>query len=142
MVGEEFLAGEHRRVVGRFIEDTADVLAEDLSVAERNEFEVNLRFYAETQLVPGLLAVHALLLGASPEALERDLPEWVERASTVLPAEAAFLTEAGRGVDPLSYSLLSENLGLSPRTGAWAWRCSRPTCRAWRPLLRRLGLRR
>ena len=27
---------------------------------------------------------------------------------------AAFLTEAGREVDPLSYSLLAENLGLSP----------------------------
>ena len=113
MVGKGFLAGEHRRVVDRFIEDTADVLAEGLSVAERNELEANLRFYVETQLVPGILAVNALLLGASPEALDRDLPEWIERASTVLPAEAAFLTEAGRGVDPLSYSLLSENLGLS-----------------------------
>ena len=113
MVGKGFLAGEHRRVVDRFIEDAADVLAEGLSVAERNELEVNLRFYVETQLVPGILAVNALLLGASPEALDRDLPEWIERASTVLPAEAAFLTEAGRGVDPLSYSLLSENLGLS-----------------------------
>ena len=113
MVGEGFLAGEHRRVVDRFIEDAADVLAEGLSVAERNELEVNIRFYVETQLVPGLLAVNALLLGVSPETMERDLPEWIERASTVLPAEAAFLTEAGRGVDPLSYSLLSENLGLS-----------------------------
>ena len=110
MVGEGFLAGEHRRVVDRFIEDAADVLPEDLSVAERNDLEVNLRFYVETQLVTGIFAVNALLLGASPEALERDLPEWIERASTVLPAEAAFLTEAGQGVDPLSYSLLPGNL--------------------------------
>ena len=114
MVGNEFLAGEHRMVVDRFIEDAAGVLSEGLGIVERNELEVNLRFYVETQLVPGLLAVNALLLGASSEALERDLPEWIERASTVLPAEAAFLTEAGRGVDPLSYSLLAENLGLSP----------------------------
>ena len=114
MVGNEFLAGEHRRVVDTFVEDAAGLLAQGLGVAERNQLEVNLRFYVETQLVPGLLAVNALLLGASPETLARDLPEWIERASTVLPAEAAFLTEAGRGVDPLSYDLLAENLGLSP----------------------------
>ena len=113
MVGEGFLAGEHRRVVDRFIEDAADVLAEGLSVAERNQFEIRLRFQVESQLVPSLLAVNALLLGSSSGALEKDLPEWIERVSTLLPAEAAFLTEAGRGVDPLSYSLLSENLGLS-----------------------------
>ena len=102
---QRVLAGEHRMVVDRFIEDAAGVLSEGLGIVERNELEVNLRFYVETQLVPGLLAVNALLLEASSEALERDLPEWIERASTVLPAEAAFLTAAGRGVDSLSYSL-------------------------------------
>ena len=114
MTGDEFLIGEHRRVVDRFIADAAGVLSEGLRLAERNELEINLRFYVETQLVPGLLAVNALLLGASSESLERYLPEWIERASTVLPSEAEFLTEAGREVDPLSYSLLEENLGLSP----------------------------
>ena len=114
MTGDEFLICEHRRVVDRFIEDAAGVLSEGLRLAERNELEINLRFYVETQLVPGLLAVNALLLGASSESLERDLPEWIERASTVLPSEAEFLTEAGREVDLLSYTLLEENLGLSP----------------------------
>ena len=32
----------------------------------------------------------------------------------MLPSEAAFLTEAGRMVDPFSYSLLAENLDLPP----------------------------
>ena len=114
MIADEFLAGEHRRVVERFIQDTADMLAEGLGVAERNELEVNLRFYIETQLVPGLLAVNALMLQASPEALEYDLPEWLERASTALPSEAAFLTRAGMMLDPKSYALLSENLDLPP----------------------------
>ena len=72
-----------------------------------------LRFYIETQLVPGLLAVHAVLLGASLDDLNTDLPVWIKRASSVLPAEAAFITEIGRAVDPVSYSLLSENLGIS-----------------------------
>ena len=114
MVADEFLAGEHRRVVDNFIEDAVGVLAQDMTLLERNELEVNLRFYVETQLVPGLLAVNALLLKASPEALQKDLPEWIERTSTVLPSEAAFLTEAGRMVDPFSYSLLAENLNLPP----------------------------
>ena len=114
MVGEGFLAGEHRRVVDRFIEGAADVLAEGLSIAERNQHEINLRFQVETQLVPGLLAVNALLLGSSPGALEKDLPEWIERVSTLLPEEAAFLTEVGKTVDSSSYGLLAENLGLSP----------------------------
>ena len=78
---QRVLAGEHRMVVDRFIEDAAGVLSEGLGIVERNELEVNLRFYVETQLVPGLLTVNALLLEASSEALERDLPEWIERAA-------------------------------------------------------------
>ena len=35
-------------------------------------------------------------------------------ASTLLPEEAAFLTEAGKKVDVSSYGLLAENLELSP----------------------------
>ena len=65
MVGEEFLAGEHSMVVDNFIEDAVSVLAQDLTLLERNELEVKLRFYVETQLVPGLLAVNALLLEVS-----------------------------------------------------------------------------
>ena len=114
MIADEFLAAEHRRLVDEFIRDTADMLAEGLSVAERNGLEVNLRFYVDTQLLPGLLAVTAVLLEASPDALQKDLPEWIEQTSTALPSEAAFLTEAGRMVDPNSYALLSENLALPP----------------------------
>ena len=114
MVGYEFLAGEHRRVVDHFIEDAVGVLAQDMTILQRNELEVKLRFYVETQMVPGLLAVTAVLLEASSDALQKDLPEWLERTSTVLPSEAAFLTEAGRMVDPFSYSLLAENLDLPP----------------------------
>ncbi len=114
MVGYECLAGEHRRVVDHFIEDAVAVLARGMTLLQRNELEVNLRFFVETQLVPGLLAVNALLLKASPQALQKDLPEWIERTSTVLPSEAAFLTEAGRMVDPFFYSLLAENLDLPP----------------------------
>ena len=113
MVTNELLAGEHRRIVDRFVEDAANLLSEGLEVAERNQLEVDLRFYVETQLVPGLLAVHAVLLGAPLDALNTDPPEWIERTSSLLPAEAAFLTEAGRGVDPVSHTLLAENLGMS-----------------------------
>ena len=114
MITDEFLAAEHRRVVDNFIQDAIDVLEKDLGMVERNELEVNLRFCVETQLVPGLLAVNALLLQASPKALQKDIPEWIERSSTALPSEAAFLTEAGRRVDPNSYALLTENLDLAP----------------------------
>ena len=111
---DEFLVNEHRRVVDNFIEDATNVLSGGLSVAERNELGVKLRFYVETQLVPGILAVNALHLEASAEMLNRNIPELIERASTVLPAEAAFLTEAGKMVDPRSYALLAENLDLLP----------------------------
>ena len=87
MADDEFPAFERRRVVDGFIASAAGVLSEGLGVVERNGLEINLRFYVETQLAPGLLAVNALLLDASPGALERDLPEWIERASTVLPAD-------------------------------------------------------
>ena len=52
MTGDEFLIGEHRRVVDRFIEDAAGMLSEGLSLAERNELEINLRFYVETSWCP------------------------------------------------------------------------------------------
>ena len=49
-------------MVDGFIDDASEVRAENLSVAGRNENEVNLRFCMGTQLVPGLLLVLALLL--------------------------------------------------------------------------------
>ena len=62
MASYKFLAGEHQRVVGNFIEDAVAVLARGMTLLQRNELEVNLRFFVEAQMVPGLLAVNALLL--------------------------------------------------------------------------------
>ena len=62
----------------RFINDADEVRDYNLSVAGRNELDVNHRVYMETQLVPGLLAVLALPLGFSPEDLERDFPARID----------------------------------------------------------------
>ena len=62
----------------------------------------------------GLTAVIALLMEADPETLGRDLSLWLERVSTALPAESAFLTEMGRLLDPVSSALLQENCFLLP----------------------------
>ena len=114
MIGAELMGDEHRRIVDNFIKEAIDVLAENIAFLERNELEVNLRFYVETQLLPGLLAMNALLLQASPHALEKDLPDWIERAITAPPSEAAFLADAGKMIDLNSYTLLQENLDLAP----------------------------
>ena len=50
-------------MVDRFIDDATEVRVENLSGGGRNELEVNFRFCMETHLVPGLLAVLALLWG-------------------------------------------------------------------------------
>ena len=44
--------------------------------------------------------------------LGRDLPEWLEQASSVMPENAEFFTEMGQRVDPAEYDLLVGNLGL------------------------------
>ena len=46
--------------------------------------------------------------------LGRGLPEWLDLTSSVMPAEATFLTEMGRWVDPFGSALLEENSGLLP----------------------------
>ena len=108
-----FLAAEHRRNVAEFVEAIASIVPGDLGIEERNELEAKVRFQVENGLVPGLLAVVAFLLEASPQDLNRDLPRWIERVSTVLPVDAEALTEAGRQVDPAGYTLLSETMGLT-----------------------------
>ena len=108
----ELLARHHRRVVNEFIEALLDEM--DLGDLERNVLGVTLRAEVEAQLVPGLLAVHALLLEVDALVLSEDLPEWLYRVSSVVPAEARFLAEMGRRVDPAEYELLGENLGLLP----------------------------
>ena len=105
------LARHYRRVVNDFIESVLDGM--DLDGVERNVAGVALRREVETVLVPGLSAVLARLLEADADALAR-LPEWLDRVSSVMPAESGFLTEMGRRVDPAGASLVEEGLGLLP----------------------------
>ena len=109
----DFLARQHRRVVDEFIESVLDEWTCGMGQVERNVLGVALRGEIETRLVPELLAVHALLLGADAEILGR-IPEWLDRVSTALPADAEFLKEMGHLLDPVGYQVLEENLALRP----------------------------
>ena len=80
---------------------------------ERNVLGVALRGEIETRLVPGLLALHALLLGADADILG-SIPEWLDYVQTPMPADAGFLTEMVRLLDPVGSSLVEENLALRP----------------------------
>ena len=51
----------------------------EAGIEEWNTLGIAVRFHTESVLVPGLLAVTALLLKAGPEALIRELPQWIER---------------------------------------------------------------
>ena len=113
METREYLARQHRRVVDEFIESVLDEWTCDMGDLERNVLGVVLRQEIETRLVPGLLAVDALLLGADAETLGR-IPEWLDRVQVPLPAEAEFFTEMVRLLDPVRSSLLEENLALRP----------------------------
>ena len=117
MEGEEFLASRHRSVVTQFIEAVVEEWACDMGEVERNVLGVALRHEIETRLVPGLLAVDALLVGADSETLGW-LPEWLDLTSTVLPADAEFLTEMSRRLDPDGFGLLEDNLALRPGESA------------------------
>ncbi len=109
METSEILARHHRQIVDRFIES---VLAEmDLTDLERNVVGVMLRQEVETGLVPGLVAVQAVFHAADAETLGEELPEWLERVSSVVPPESEFLAEMGRRLDPDGARLLDENLG-------------------------------
>ena len=46
-------------IVDKFIEDAANALAQNLTLLERNELEVNLSLHVEAQLVLCLLPVSA-----------------------------------------------------------------------------------
>ena len=80
---------------------------------ERNIVGVSLRQEVETRLVPGLLAVHSLLLGVDGETLAR-LPGWLDCVQTPMPSDAGFFTEMGRLLDPEGCHLLGENAALLP----------------------------
>ena len=113
MEGEEFLASRHRAVVTEFIEAVVEEWACDMGQVERNILGVALRSHVETELAPGLLAIHALLLKADAEMLAR-LPEWLDRVQTPLPGSRDFFEEMARRLDPTGYELLEESLGLLP----------------------------
>ena len=117
MDGSGFLASAHRSVVDEFIEAVLDELACDMADVERNVLGVALRSEVETRLVPELLAIHALLLGADAKTLAR-LPEWLELTSVSLPSDAAFFNEMSRRLDPAGYEILEENLSLLPGESA------------------------
>ena len=110
MEGDEFLASRHRAVVTEFIEAVVEEWACDMGQVERNILGVALRSHMETELVPGLLAIHALLLKADAEMLAR-LPEWLDRVQTPLPGSRDFFEEMARRLDPTGYDLLEESLG-------------------------------
>ena len=113
METREYLARFHRRVVTELIEAVLDEWAGDMGQVERNFLGVVLRQEVETRLVPGLLVVDALLMGADAGMLGR-LPGWLDRVQIPLPAEAEFFTEMGRLLDPVRSSLVEENLALRP----------------------------
>ena len=113
METRDYLARQHRRVVDEFICAVVEEWAGDMGQVERNVLGVALRGEIETRLVPELLAVHALLLGADAEILG-SIPEWLDRVQTQLPGDAEFLIEMGRRVDPGGFQVLEENLFLLP----------------------------
>ena len=106
-----FLASRHREVVDEFICAVVEEWAGDMGDLERNVLGVVIRQEIETRLVPGLLAVDALLMGADVEMLAR-LPAWLDYVQTPMPADAGFLTEMGPRLDPYGSALLEENSGL------------------------------
>ena len=111
METREYLARFHRRVVTELIEAVLDEWAGDMGQVERNFLGVVLRQEVETRLVPGLLAVDALLMGADAGMLGR-LPERLDRVQAPLLVDWDFLEEMGRRLTPVGYEVLSDNLGL------------------------------
>ena len=119
------LARVHRSVVSDFIEVVVEEWAGDRSVLEQNLLGSLLRSELESRLVPELTAVLTLLLETDSQMLGGVLPEWLDLTSTAMPAEAAFLTEMGRLVDPVGSGLLEESCCLLPGESldAQAFRC-------------------
>ncbi len=110
METSEILARQHERLINEFIES---VLAEmDLGDLVRNVMGVALRREVETELVPCLVAIQAVYHAADARVLGQDLRAWLDRVSSVMTAESAFVTEMGWRLDPSGADLGEENLGL------------------------------
>ena len=128
-----FLASAHRRVVDESIRAVLDEVACDMGDLERNIVGIALRQEVETRLVPELLALHALLLGADAEMLGW-LPGVVgPGVHTPLPADAEFLTEMGRVGGPAGYDLLEEKRCAFARGVGGVQEPLQTACGAWRP---------
>ena len=112
METSEILARHHWIIVDRFIESVLDEL--DLGDLERNIVGLVLRREVETELVPGLVAIQAVFHAADGATLGKVLPEWLDCVSSTLPAEAQFLSEMGRRLDPSWADLVEGNLVLRP----------------------------
>ena len=108
----ELLARHHRQIVDRFIESVLDEF--NLTDLERNVLGVALRREVEMELVPGIVAIQAVFHAADAVVMGRDLPEWLDQASLVMPENAKFFTEMGRRLDPVGAGLLDENVRLLP----------------------------
>ena len=113
METRDYLARNHRRVVDESIRAVLDEVACDMGDLERNVLGVVIRQEIETRLVPALLAVDALLLGADAEMLAR-LPAWLDYVQAPMPADTGFLAEMVRLLDPVGSSLVEENSVLLP----------------------------
>ena len=112
METSEILAHYHRRVVEEFIESVLDEL--DLGDVERNVLGVAIRREVEVGLVLGIVAIQAVFHASDAGTLGKELPRWLERASSVMPEESEFMADMGRCLDPAGYDLMDENLGLRP----------------------------
>ena len=108
-----FLASRHREVVDEFICAVVEEWAGDMGQVERNVLGVVLRQEIETRLVPELLAVDALLLGADAETLGW-IPEWLDAVQTPVTFDRDFFEETARRLDPTGCEVLEESLGLLP----------------------------
>ena len=76
-----FLAAQHRALVDEFIDAVINEVPTDMGIEGRNALGLAVRNHAENELIPGVIAAFALLLGVSHGALQKDLPQWIEQAS-------------------------------------------------------------
>ena len=66
------------------------------------------------ELIPGLAAIQAVFQAAYSGTLGGELPEWLGRVSSMMPAEGVFLAEMSRQLEPVEVAWLDENLGIRP----------------------------
>ena len=102
-------ACHHRLIVDEFIESVLDRM--DLTDLERNVLGLAIRREVETELVPGIVVIQAVFHAADAEILNQ-MPEWLDRVSSVIAEDSVFLLEMGWRLDSDGVELLDDNLGL------------------------------